>query len=144
MNRLLAPRNRFNLIAGFRARSWWFGLMGVLGIVAGLVAWSWPNITAVVLVVLTVVWALLTGAIEIGLALAWRRLLRGEGWIILGGAISILFGIVLGMMLPVNPAAALMTIVYLIGAYALLAGIFYLVMAFRLRKARAEAFIATT
>src|ERR1700737_2774558 len=88
----------FNLIAGFRARSWWFGLMGVLGIVAGLIAWRWPNITAVVLVVLTVVWAILTGAIEIGLALAWRRLLRGEGWIILGGAISILFGIVLAML----------------------------------------------
>ena len=134
----------FTLVVGIRTRSWWSGIQGVLTIAAGLIAWRWPGITALVLVVLTVVWALLTGAIEIGIALALRRVISGELMLIGGGILSIIFGIVLGLLLAVQPAAALATIVYIIGAYAFLAGVVYLVLAFRLRSFGEKAFVATT
>jgi uncharacterized membrane protein HdeD (DUF308 family) len=134
----------FTLVVGLRTRSWWSGIQGVLTIAAGLIAWRWPGITALVLVVLTVVWALLTGAIEIGIALALRRVISGELMLIVGGILSIVFGIVLGLLLAVQPAAALATIVYIIGAYAFLAGVVYLVLAFRLRSFGGRAFVATT
>jgi uncharacterized membrane protein HdeD (DUF308 family) len=134
----------FGLIAGVRVRSWWLGIQGALGIIAGIVAWRWPHIVALVLVALTVVWALLTGAIEIGLALALRRFITGELMLIVGGIISIVFGIVLGLYAIFIPVVALTVLVYLIGAYAFLAGIVYLVLAFRLRSFGGKGFVATS
>src|ERR687896_248539 len=37
---------------------------GVVGIAAGLVAFAWPGVTAVVLLVVVAVWALWTGVLE--------------------------------------------------------------------------------
>jgi uncharacterized membrane protein HdeD (DUF308 family) len=134
----------FGLVAGFRVRSWWVGIQGALGILAGLLVWVWPGIGALVLVVLTVVWSLLTGAIEIGLALALRRFITGEVMLIVSGILSILFGIVLGVYAILFPALAITVITYLIGAYAFIAGIVYLVLAFRLRSLGGKAFVAST
>src|ERR1700704_6290116 len=53
----------FRVVAGFRPGSWCSGIQDVLTIAAGLIAWRWPGITALILVVLTVIWALLTGGI---------------------------------------------------------------------------------
>jgi uncharacterized membrane protein HdeD (DUF308 family) len=134
----------FGLIAGIRVRSWWIGTQGALGILAGIIAWRWPGIAALVLVALTVVWAILTGAIEIGLALALRRFISGEVMLIVSGILSILFGIVLGLYAIFFPVVAITVLTYLIGAYAFLAGIVYLMLAFRLRSFGGKAFVAST
>jgi uncharacterized membrane protein HdeD (DUF308 family) len=89
------------------------------------------------------VWAILTGAIEIGLALALRRFISGEVMLIVSGILSILFGIVLGLYAIFFPVVAITVLTYLIGAYAFLAGIVYLVLAFRLRSFGGKAFVAS-
>lgn len=130
----------FALVAGIRGRSWWAVVQGVLGIIAGLICWFNPGITAVLLVALTAAWAVLTGALELAVAFALRRIVPGEWMLMVSGALSILFGIVIVL----NLAAALVVIVYIIGAYALVAGITYLVLGFRLKGAGGRAFVAST
>jgi uncharacterized membrane protein HdeD (DUF308 family) len=123
----------FALLAGVMGRSWMLGLQGVLGIVVGILALLWPGISALVLLYLVAVWAILTGATELGAAFLLRRVLRNEWLLVLGGIISIVFGV----LLVANPVVGLATITWIFGFYALISGVILLALAFRLRGRRA-------
>jgi uncharacterized membrane protein HdeD (DUF308 family) len=58
-------------------------LEGLLGIVAGVGAFVWPAITALALLYLIAVWALVTGVFEIMAAVELRKTMRGE-WSLIG------------------------------------------------------------
>ncbi len=127
------------VIAGIASRryfeSWWAVLLrGVLGILIGLLTFFWPNITALVLLYFIAAWALVTGIFEIVAAIELRRLITGEWAMILGGLLSILFGI----LLFVFPGAGAVGLVWLIGVYAIAFGILLIVLALRLRGLRRE------
>ena len=101
---------------------------GLCGIAAGLVAFLAPAITAVVLTLLIGVWAVITGALEIVAAVHLRRA-HGEWLLVLNGALSILFGLLLFVL----PALGILTLLWLIGGYAIFFGILMLTLALRLR-----------
>ena len=61
-----------------------------------------------------------------------RRVLRNEWLLVLGGIISIAFGV----LLLANPLAGLLTITWIFGAYALISGVILLALALRLRSGR--------
>jgi uncharacterized membrane protein HdeD (DUF308 family) len=129
----------FALIAGIALRRyferWWAVMLeGVAGIALGLLTFFWPNITALALVYLIAAWALITGIFEIVAAIQLRRVITGEWMMILGGLLSILFGI----LLFVFPAAGAISIVWVIGIYALVFGISEVIFAFRLNGLRRE------
>ncbi|NKZ05186.1 HdeD family acid-resistance protein [Actinomadura latina] len=105
-------------------------LVGFAGIALGIAALVWPGITAFVLLMLIAAWAVATGVLEIVVALAMHRELRGEWAYVLTGAISVLFGILL-FTWPVSGAIA---VVWLIGLLAILSGAAMLGAAFRLRR----------
>ncbi|MEU8346006.1 HdeD family acid-resistance protein [Spirillospora sp. NPDC048832] len=105
-------------------------LSGVAGIALGAAALIWPSITAFVLLMLIAAWAVATGLLEIIVAVALRRELRGEWAYVLTGAVSLLFGILL-FAWPVSGAIA---VVWLIGLLAILFGAALLGAAFRLRR----------
>ena len=105
-------------------------LVGFAGIALGVTALVWPGITAFVLLMLIAAWAVATGVLEIVVALAMHRELRGEWAYVLTGAVSLLFGILL-FAWPVSGAIA---IVWLIGLLAILSGAAMLGAAFRLRR----------
>jgi uncharacterized membrane protein HdeD (DUF308 family) len=123
------------VVAGGMSRSWLLVLEGAAGVIAGILTLVWPSITAVVLLVLVAVWAILTGLIELYAAIRLRRVIRNEWVLILVGAASVIFGI----LLLVNPAAGLLTLVWLIGAYSLVFGVLLVALAFRLRSSRGAA-----
>lgn len=120
------------LVAGGMSRSWLVVLEGALSVVAGILTLVWPSITAVVLLVLVAIWAILTGVIELYAAIRLRRVIRNEWLLILSGAASVIFGI----LLLVFPGAGLLTLVWLVGAYALVFGVLLVALAFRLRSSR--------
>lgn len=107
-----------------------YGLLGLLGIVAGIVVLVWPGITVLLLATLVGIWAIVTGVMEIIAAIRLRKQIEGEAFLILAGAISVLAGI----LIVINPIAGAFGIALLVGIYALLYGIMLLVLAFRLRK----------
>ena len=68
-------------------------------------------------------------------AVRLRRVLTNELGLIIGGVLSVLFGIVL----LVAPLVGALAIAYLIGAYAVIFGITLLVFAWRLREHQSAA-----
>jgi uncharacterized membrane protein HdeD (DUF308 family) len=103
---------------------------GIVGIVAGLIAFVLPGLTAVLLLYLIAAWAVVTGISEIAMAIRLRREITGEWALIIGGALSIIFGVILAV---IGPVAGLLSLVWLIGVYALAFGILMLITAFQVR-----------
>ena len=123
-------------IASYRYfERWWAVLLeGVAGVVIGLLTFFWSNVTAVVLVYFIAAWALITGIFEIVAAIQLRRVITGEWMLILGGLLSIIFGV----LLFVFPGAGAVSMIWVIGIYAVIFGISEIVLAFRLRGLRSE------
>jgi uncharacterized membrane protein HdeD (DUF308 family) len=124
----------FALAGGAMGRSWLLILIGALGVIAGILTLVWPGITALVLVFLAAARFIVGGAFELIAAIRLRRVIDNEWLLIVVGVLSILFGVLLFAF----PAAGLLTLVYLIGAYAFVIGVLFLALAFRLRSRRAS------
>jgi uncharacterized membrane protein HdeD (DUF308 family) len=129
----------FAMFAGIAARGyferWWAVLLeGLAGVVIGLLTFFWPNITALVLVYFIAAWALITGIFEIVAAIQLRRVITGEWMLILSGLLSILFGV----LLFVFPGAGAVSVIWMIGIYAVVFGILEIIFAFRLRGLQHE------
>ena len=121
----------FNVIAFFRVAShhWALLIEGVIGIIAGILTFAWPAITALVLLYLIAFWAIFTGIFEIIAGIRLRKAITNEWLLLVMGALSLLFGI----LILLAPGVGALAIVLWIGAYALVFGIFLLALAFRLR-----------
>ncbi len=115
----------FALIGGIQTRSWFFIIEGI----AGILIFIWPGITALLLLTFIAGWAIITGIIEIIGAIRLRQVIANEWLLILGGVLSVLFGIIL----IAQPGAGALAVIWVIGAYALIFGITLIALAFRLR-----------
>jgi uncharacterized membrane protein HdeD (DUF308 family) len=111
------------------APAWWLALVGVLGIAAGLIAFFWPVKTAFALVIMIGVWALTIGIFEIIGAIRLRHEIDDEWWLITAGILSVLFGLAVLMA----PRAGALAIIWVLGAYAVLAGVLMIAFSFRLK-----------
>jgi uncharacterized membrane protein HdeD (DUF308 family) len=105
-------------------------LGGLLGILAGLLAFVMPGITALGLVILIASWAMVTGILEVIAAIKLRKEINNEWLLVLAGVVSLAFGVVLLL----QPVAGALVLIWWIGAYALLVGILLVVLAFRMRN----------
>jgi uncharacterized membrane protein HdeD (DUF308 family) len=109
---------------------WWLAIVGLAGLAAGALTFLMPGLTALVLVTFIAVWAIVLGVMEIIGAIKLRKEVQGEWLLILNGVISVLFGLVL-LWRPVTGALAL---VWIIGAYAIILGVIYVMFGLKLRK----------
>jgi uncharacterized membrane protein HdeD (DUF308 family) len=116
-------------VAGGRGR-WWLIIEGVLGILAGIVTFLYPGLTALVLLYIIAFWAILIGVMRIVTAISLRREIENEWLMILGGVLSVIFGI----LLIVLPGPGLLSLTWLIGIWALIFGIALIALAFRVRN----------
>jgi uncharacterized membrane protein HdeD (DUF308 family) len=106
-----------------------YALLGVLGVLAGVLALVWPGTTVLVLTTLVGAWAVVTGIAEIVAAVRLRKQITGEAFLIVAGVLSV----VAGVLVLVHPIAGVLGIAVLIGVYAVLYGVMLIVLAFRLR-----------
>jgi uncharacterized membrane protein HdeD (DUF308 family) len=115
-------------------RSWQLVLVGLVGIGVGVLTFFRPGITAIGLYAIVAAWSVARGILEIVVAIELRRTIKGEVWLVLGGIASILFGVLMIAL----PAAGLLALAWLIGAYALTFGVIMCALSIRLRRLRRE------
>jgi len=108
-------------------------LEGIVDLAAGLVAVLWPAITLIALIWIVAIWAIVSGALMLGAAFT-LKLDHGRWWLALGGIASVIFGI----LLVIEPLIGAVVLTLWIGAYALVFGIFLLILAFQLHAKKEE------
>ncbi len=107
---------------------WWVLLLeGIVDIAAGVIAFLFPGLAAIVLVFMIAIWAIITGLLELVTAIRLRREITNEWALGLAGVVSI----ILGIIMIVNPGAGLIGLVWAIGGYAIIFGILMIVLAIR-------------
>jgi uncharacterized membrane protein HdeD (DUF308 family) len=105
---------------------------GILSVIAGIVAFIVPGITALALLSLIAAWAIVTGILEIVAAIRLRKVINNEWLLVLAGIASIAFGV----LLVLQPRAGALALVWWIGSFALLFGVLLIALAFRMRSLR--------
>ena len=70
----------FDIVSAIRAPShhWALVLEGIVGIIAGILTFVWPGITAMVLLYLIGFWAIFTGVLEIVAGIRLRQAIANE------------------------------------------------------------------
>jgi uncharacterized membrane protein HdeD (DUF308 family) len=127
----------FAIVAGIRAeggRRWLLLAEGALGVLAGLIAFFYPGITALILLYVIAAWAIFTGILRVVLAISLRREIENEWLFVLSGVLSLLFGVILAVL----PGVGLLSLVWLIGIFALIVGVVLIVLGFRMRGQHAS------
>jgi uncharacterized membrane protein HdeD (DUF308 family) len=110
----------------------WHVVQGVVSVLAGIIAFVWPGVTVLAILFVIAFWSIVGGIAEIVESFTMRK--RGGdgwGWMLAAGIVSVLFGIVL----LASPGAALVTLLWLVGVYAIVFGVIIIVWAIRLRGA---------
>ena len=117
-----------------RRHGWAVGIMGVLGIVAGVATFLAPGLSALSLLYLVAIWAIAMGTFQVIAAIQLRREIDNEFWMALGGVATIVFGV----LLVASPGAGMLSLVWLVGIWSVVFGISSLGLANKLRKANEE------
>lgn len=122
-----------NYKAGAGRRTWLF-IRGIAGIIVGLITFFWPAITALALFLIVAAWALVTGVMELAFAFTANKSAAIRWMFAVSGILSLILG---GLMLA-NPILGLRVIMWIIGVYAILAGILLIILGSRLRGVKAS------
>ncbi len=109
---------------------WMLLIDALFGLALGGILLAYPQITLMVIVICIAGWFVLTGLFRIMQAVAIRREIEGEGWLIVGGMLQMLFGSVLVFY----PDLVIGTLTVVFGIFATLSGIILLVVALRFRN----------
>ncbi|MGH3083547.1 MAG: HdeD family acid-resistance protein [Gaiellaceae bacterium] len=112
----------------------WLVFEGLLGVAVGVVVFIWPDLSALGLLYAIAAWAIALGMFEIGLAFVLpisggRKLLA-----MLGGVLSIAFGVIMFG----HPGAGAVALLALVAAFALVTGVMQIAFALELRRAVGE------
>lgn len=106
---------------------------GLLDIATGVVAFLWPGLTVVAFVWLIAAWAIVSGGLMT--AAGFRlNIEHGRWWLILGGLLSLAYGV----LLIITPLIGAVVFTWWIGAYALVFGIALVIFSLKLRSRQHE------
>ncbi len=108
---------------------WLLVLEGLVGVIAGLITFFAPGITAVGLLFYIGAWAIVTGILEVVAAIQLRKEISDEWLLIFGGILSVAFG----MLVYIYPGASALSILWMIGIYAVVFGVATVALGFRLK-----------
>ena len=105
-------------------------LMGLIDIAAGVVALVWPGPTALVLVLIVGIWAFVGGFFEIFAGFQSGETAGTRAMFILGGLISIAFGV----LLFARPGVGAVTLALLFGLFSLVYGFSQITLGIEARR----------
>ena len=105
-------------------------LLGLADLAAGVIALAWPGPTALVLVLIVGVWAVIAGLVEFFAAFASGEPAGTRAMLVLGGLATAAFGVVLCA----RPGIGAVTLALLFGLFNLIYGTWALVQGIELRR----------
>ena len=108
----------------------WHLLVGLVDLAAGVIALVWPGPTALVLVLIVGIWAFIGGFAELVAAFQSGETAGTRALFILGGLVSIAFGVVLFA----RPGVGAVTLALLFGLFSIIYGVSQIVMGVELRR----------
>lgn len=122
----------FTAAWGGAAGDRWWALMieGILGIVVALLIWSWPQASTDIFLYFIAAWFILSGVVQIAAGVRLRDVIDNEWLYILGGVITVAFGIWLFR----SPSQGMVATAYIFGVYFVLYGIVQLALAYKLKS----------
>lgn len=110
---------------------WWVLLLWALSSIAiGILTFSAPAITGLILLFYIAAWAIVSGVLQVALAIRIRKEIDGEWFLIVTGIISIAFG----LFLMARPGDGALTVIWIIGGYATILGVALVFLSMRLRN----------
>lgn len=125
----------FAIIGGIQHREhprWWAVVLeGIISIVAGIGAILFPPVAVLTLLYIIAIWAIATGVMEIIGAIQLRKEIDNEWMLIISGALSVIFGVVL---LLGDPLSNILTLLWLFAGLAIAFGVVTVILAFRVRN----------
>jgi uncharacterized membrane protein HdeD (DUF308 family) len=114
-----------------RQEPWWVLLLaGVVSVIAGLLAFFMPGVTALALLYVIAAWSVVSGVLHIAAAIRIRKQVTGEWMLALSGVLSVVFGVLLVAV----PGAGALAVVLWIGAYAFVIGVLQIALGIKLRR----------
>jgi len=105
-------------------------LLGLVDLAAGIVALVWPGPTALVLVLVVGIWAFIGGIFELVAAFQSGETAGTRALFILGGLVSVAFGVVLFA----RPNVGAVTLALLFGLFSLIYGVSQIVTGIELHR----------
>lgn len=115
-------------------RRWPFILVGVLSIIAGIIILTQPVLAGITLTVIIAAWAIIIGVLEIIQAIRLREEIDNEWWLILTGVLAVIFGVLVFAGGTQGILAGALAIATVFGAFAIIAGVFSILLALRVRS----------
>jgi len=109
-------------------------ILGIAGVAAALATLVWPDITSRAILYLLAVWAIFAGVIQLYTAYMLKRAGTVTVMFSLAGVLSIVFGV----LLIAFPEGGATKLVWLIGIYAIILGMLYLIAGFEARHTDKE------
>ena len=110
---------------------WWVDvLIGLAGVVAGVLVIALPELSALAVMYFIAAWMVITGVLQIIYAIRVRKEISNEWLIVITGVLSVL----LGAFFFAFPGDGAISLVWLIGLYAIFFGGLLVLFAFKARK----------
>lgn len=117
-------------LESFLTRNWWaFVLRGIIAIIFGIVAVIWPDLTVASLIIIFGVYALVDGVFAIASAIVNGGGGRWLPYLLIG-----LAGIIIGLMTLFWPGLTALALIYFIGAWMVVSGVFQIIGAIQVRR----------
>lgn len=123
----------FGVISNWKTEEdkWLLLAEGAIGLILGFLIYRSPGTFVSFIAFIISFWSIFLGIARIAMAIQLRKEIQGEGWLILMGLLSIIFGIIVFT----QPAVGIATLMWMIGLFALLIGFLLILLSFKLRKA---------
>jgi uncharacterized membrane protein HdeD (DUF308 family) len=127
----------WSAVSGRSTEKYWWAMLlwALVSVVAGILAFTAPALTAAALLLYIGFWAIAAGVMQIVTGIRLRKQIRGEWLMMLGGLASVLFGVVV----LARPGVGALAMLWVIGFYAVFFGAVLFALALKLRRVSAAA-----
>ena len=123
----------FGVVSNWKTEEdkWLLVAEGALGLVLGFLVYRSPDTFLSFIAFVISFWAIFSGISKIAMAIQLRKEIEGEGWLILSGVLSLIFGI----LVFAQPGIGIATLMWIMATFAILVGVLLIVLSLKLRKA---------